>query len=374
MSKAIRAKKRRTSFDELLMAGISAIADKGIDHVSVSDVAKLSEVSRPTFYTYFGDMPGFFAEIWLRHGMEWLGNQTNAAVTMDEDFNQAMLEVFAIARRTPEVQEVVQPDVEKWWAAIKSEGESTALRMVWLLGFKLGYQLTHKVTPQAKLGLPALQMINFPDDVLELPIMKDLGEMKLDAVPNMPGLSLGSETVDEALTRSALEVVASSGVAATSMTRIARKARVSTGSVYPRFKSAESLIEKSFEVAIAEIVAKNVEVVTTQGMGADQYAFSVNAGFGPERTTWRNYRSEMHLEAAHNPGLAKFMEPGLEVTASFLEENFKNYGATPAIARAVAWFMHSHAIGTSLIFNQVPEVGTQDNRIMTRWVISQLPK
>lgn len=373
MAPSARPKKRRTSFDELLMAGIQAINEKGIDRVSVSDVANICGVSRPTFYTYFGDMSGFFAEIWLRHGLDWLHNLLDPKIQIDEKFNLAMLEIFAISRRTPEIQEVVQPDVQLWWAEVKSVGETNSLRVVWNIGFKLGYQLTKSVSPKVKLGLPVAGMVCLPTDVLELPIMQGLGEFMPDQVPPMPGLTLNGQTVDEALTRSAMEVVASSGVAATSMTRIARKARVSTGSVYPRFKTAEKLIEKSFEVAIEEIVTKNIEVVNQQGIGADQYAYSVNAGYGLERATWRNYRTEMHLEAVHNPFIAEFMEPGLERTANFLEENFKKFGAPAQFAEAVAWFMHSHAIGSTLIFNQIPEVANQDNRIMTRWIISQLP-
>jgi len=374
MAPKTAVKKRRTSLDELLMAGIQAIAAKGIDHVSVSDVAKLSHVSRPTFYTYFGDMAGFFAEIWLRHGPDWLEQQLDPEAKIDETFNLAMLEIFAISRRSPEIQEVVQPDVQKWWEAVKAAGEPNALRVVWGLGFRLGYQLTQSISPKVKLGLAAAQMLQLPDDVMKMPIMNSLEEFNPEQVPAMPGPALSDETVDEALTRSAMEVIASSGVAATSMTRIARKARVSTGSVYPRFKSAEKLVEKSFEVAVAEIVSKNVEVVNQQGIGADQYAFSVNAGFGAQRAVWRNFRTEMHLEAVHNPVIAKFMEPGLERTAKFLEDNFKSFGAPEQIAEAVAWFMHSHAIGSTLIFNQIPEVANQDNRIMTRWIISQLPK
>ena len=356
------------------MAGIKAINEKGVDHVSVSDVAKISGVSRPTFYTYFGDIPGFYAEIWLKHGLNWLNKQLEMNAKIDPQFNLAMLEIFAISRREPELQEVVQPDVQSWWSKVSAEGKPQALRLVWTLGFKLGYLLTERVSDKVKLGLPASKLLCFPDNVLDLPVMQGLGEFDPKTVPPMSGLQGSSNSVDEALTRSAMEVVASSGFAATSMTRIARKARVSTGSVYPRFKSAEQLIEKSFDEAISEIIAKNIDVVNQQGIGADQYALSVNAGYGLERATWRNYRTEMHLEAVHNRELAKFMEPGLEETAKFLKDNFMSFGAPAEISESVAWFMHSHAIGSTLIFNQIPEVADQDNRIMTRWIISQLPK
>jgi AcrR family transcriptional regulator len=95
--------KKRASFDELLLSGISAVAAKGVDHTNVSDVAAISGVSRPTFYTYFGDMNGFYAEVWLRYGREWLDAQLDENPNLAEDIDQAVLEIFAVARRVPEV-------------------------------------------------------------------------------------------------------------------------------------------------------------------------------------------------------------------------------------------------------------------------------
>jgi AcrR family transcriptional regulator len=158
------------------------------------------------------------------------------------------------------------------------------------------------------------------------------------------------------------------------MTRIARRARVSTGTVYPRFKNAETLIQSSFTRAISRIVSRNVEVVAARGLGIDEYALTVNAGYGPARKTWRNFRTEMHLEAAHNPELARFMESGFETATKFLEDSFRKFGLPDQLATPISWFLHSHAIGISLIYNVLPEVDQIDYRIMARWMISQLPK
>ena len=82
----------------------------------------------------------------------------------------------------------------------------------------------------------------------------------------------------------------------------------------------------------------------------------------------------MHIEAAHNPELAKFMEGGFETAAKFLEDSFKEFGIPEHLATPIAWFLHSHAIGLSMIYNVLPEVDQIDYRIMARWMISQLPK
>jgi AcrR family transcriptional regulator len=182
----------------------------------------------------------------------------------------------------------------------------------------------------------------------------------------MPGIRYSDQDAEQSFTRSAIEVIAKSGVSAASMTRVARRARVSTGTLYPRFKNIESLIDSSFAQAIREIVSGNLVIIESAGTGVDQYGLAVNAGFRPDRDTWRNYRIEMHLAAAHNQSLASMMEPGFEETAGLLEASAIRMGVTANYAEMLAWFMHIHAIGISLIFSVMPEVATQDNRYMTR--------
>lgn len=366
--------KKRASFDELLLSGISAVTAKGVDHTNVSDVAAISGVSRPTFYTYFGDMNGFYAEVWLRYGREWLDAQLAENPDLSEEIDQAVLEIFAVARRVPEVLEVVQPDFERWWREQTDGNAIVAQRLVWRLGFTLGYKMSRKVTKKSEFGVPILGFLNLPDNALELPFLAGLGTVDPSILPPVQGLTLQDDTVESSLTLATKEVIASSGVAAASMTRIARRARVSTGTVYPRFKNAESLIQSSFTRAISRIVSRNVEVVAQRGLGIDQYALTVNAGYGPARKTWRDFRTEMHIEAAHNPELAKFMEGGFETAAKFLEDSFKEFGIPEHLATPIAWFLHSHAIGLSMIYNVLPEVDQIDYRIMARWMISQLPK
>ena len=374
MEKTARGRKARASSDELLLAGVKAIVAQGIDHVNVSDIAKLSQVSRPTFYTYFGDMSGFYAEIWLRFGRDWLEAQGSIDSQIDPEIDQALLEIFAISRRVPELQEVVQPDFEQWWQAKVGDDQLEGIKLVWKLGFLLGYKLSSKVSAKASLGLPVLGLLDYPENVLSLPGFEGLGKLDPKLYPPMRGIVREGDTVEDILTQAAIEVIATSGVAATSMTRIARRARVSTGSVYPRFKNSDAIIQHSFTSAIAGIVSKNVEVVAEQGIGADQYALTVNAGYGEARKYWRHFRVEMHIEAIHNRALAKFMEGGFEKATSFLENSFLEFGSTKEQAQVMAWFLHSHAMGISLIYNQLPQIAEHDNRIMGRWIVSQLIK
>ena len=357
--------RKRASFDELLLAGISAIAEKGIDQVNVTDVTLIAQVSRPTFYTYFGDMHGFYAEIWIHHGREWLDAQFDEEIPISPAIDKALLEIFAVARRIPELIEVVQPEFERWWEEKVGSDPRLAQNASWYLGARLGLKISAPVSPKTALGVPVFAFLEIPKAEFDSPLMAGLGEVT-SSLPPMPGIQFAEEDLEKSFMHSAIEVIAKSGVAAASMTRIARRARVSTGTLYPRFKNIESLIAGSFAQAIREIVSGNLVMIESEGTGVDQYGLAVNAGFRADRDSWRNYRIEMHVAAAHDPTLARMMAPGFEETAGLLEASAVRMGVTPNYAEMLAWFMHAHAIGISLIYAVMPEVAKQDNRFMTR--------
>lgn len=365
MHPASAKSKKRLSFDHLLVSGVQAIAEKGLDYVNVMDVTTRSEVSRPTFYTYFGDMNGFFAEIWIHYGRDWLDSQLNPNINIHPAVDQALLEIFAAARRIPELFEVVQPESQRWWHE-QFGGDSAAKQNAsWFIGARIGYKISKGVSAKGALSEAILPMLNISNEELDSPIMAGLG--RPDVLPvKMSGIQFEDSGIEDSLTHAAVEVVAKSGVAAASMTRIARRARVSTGSVYPRFKNSESLIQSSFHKAIRDIVSGNLSVIESSGPGVDQYGLAVNTGFGAERETWRNYRIEMHLAAAHDFALARFLEPGFEETATLLRDSAVRMGVGEDEATALAWFMHVHAIGVSMLFNAIPEIAELDYRIMAR--------
>ena len=363
--------KKRASFDELLLAGVRAIAEKGLDQVSVTDVTALASVSRPTFYTYFGDMNGYFAEIWIHHGRHWLDAQCDLTLEIDPLLDQALLELFAASRRVPELIEVVQPEFERWWNEKTGGDARKAINGSWILGARIGYKMSRPVSTKVELGLPVFSMLEIGEDEYKSPLMAGLGEVP-EQLPEMAGLRPKNESVEDLLTYAAIEVIAKSGVAAASMTRIARRSRVSTGTVYPRFKNVEALIDSSFAHAIRDIVKGNVNMIESSGSGVDQYGYAVNAGFGPDREVWRNYRIEMHLAAAHEPVMARMMEPGFEETAQLLQDSALRMHAKPELAAALAWFMHAHAIGISVIYAVMPSIAKLDNRYMARHLGSLL--
>jgi len=369
-----RSEQKSTSFDELLLAGIEAVAKFGIDRVTVADVIKISGHSRPTFYSYFGDINGMLAEIWIRYGRSMLDSQL---YELAEDIDLAerkvglertLLQILCAAHRLPEVQEILVPEVLSWWKATTKENHYIELRTAWIMSIKLGIALSVPVDAQnamAALVLPILKQI--PDNLDGTPFVAGLSEVA--NFPEANAVIAEPQNTEEAIMRATIEVVANSGVAAASVARIARKSRISTGAIYPRFATGKDLVEKSFDRAIADVVSGNLEQAATVGFGTDQYGLIVRAGFGDNRKVWRDYRIEMHLAAMNDENVCSKMEPGFQTTRKMLVDGISTvpeYGAK--YAQPLSYLMQVLGLGLSIVLNAGVPLRDLDHRIVTRYI------
>lgn len=363
---------RSNSHEELIAAGIQAIFERGVDQVTVSHVTSISGHSRPTFYSYFGDIHGMFAELWIQFGIAWLDSllefEDEPKDAYAQQIDHAMLQIFALTHRTPEVAEVVITDVKKWWAEKFKGNQYTELRAAWIMSVRLGVYIAEKITPGIALSekvLPALRAI--PDNLDGHPMLKGLGP--LEEIPQAAPMIRSDSSVESELLEATASVVASSGVAAASVARIARKCRVSTGTVYPRFATGFDLLEATFDAAIKDIVRGNLDHLKTYGLTLDRYGLIISGGLGENRRVWRDYRLEMYLAAMYDERMVKMMGPGFEETRNILvSESITQEAVSPEFVDPLSWLMQALAVGLGLLFNAGAPVQRLDHRIVIRFL------
>jgi AcrR family transcriptional regulator len=224
---------------QLLTAGINSVAELGIDQATASDIIARAEVSRPTFYSYFDDVPGLMAECWISGGNQWF-----EALLWDhlpegfEESNEhkAFIDTLMSATRTPELAEVVLPSMATHWERLSHCSDSEQVRRLWALATRLGVAASEVVMPEVKtLGtfISGLEMIpsNFEatkDNIEALYAVEPMVSEPQVADP---------DEVTSNLIQAVVRVVSNSGVAKASMTRVCRAAHVTTGSAKPRLFS-----------------------------------------------------------------------------------------------------------------------------------------
>ena len=374
MSLTDGSSKKSSSFDELLNAGVLAISQKGVDNVTVADVIKISGHSRPTFYSYFGDINGLLAEIWIRFGSTRLDselyevNDWAARTELLPGLDDTLLQIMCVSHRVPELQEIVIPDMREWWQAKTQGNPYVELRTAWILAIQIGIALSVHVDPnsvQANMVLPVLRAM--PDNLDDSPLVQSLGPAPEfgEAAPVLDT----SDSVHDQIMKATIEVIANSGVNAASVARIARRCRLSTGSIYPRFATGQELIEKAFEAAIRDVVKGNLQQASGMGYGFDQFGLTVAAGFGANRRVWRDYRLEMHIAAMYDPALRAKMRPGFEFTRQMLVESITSVPVLgERLAQPLSYLMQVLAVGLSILHNAGLPLSQLDHRIVVRHI------
>ena len=355
------------------LAGISAINSKGIDRVSVSLICEIAQSTRPTFYSYFGNVDGLLADIWVSECQDFftrLADPTCGVLGSKlAAHDRALVEIMAVSHRNPEVAEVVNRTVQAWWKSLAASDEFKNLKYAWVIGARLGLLMMIAVDPTVKTMVIADQLLNSID---KLATIKN--KVTTDLLPPISDPEAKLETVDEMLLAATVNVVANSGISAASMARISRFAQVTTGSVYPRFPNISALILESFEFAAKHVVNQNLANTRDGSFGPDEFGLFVIAGLLPRRKQWRNYRLEAHIEGRVNKPLAKRIQLSNKEVNDQVSQALRKYNIPEPMLIAATHLIHSIGIGFSLLFNAGIPLNELDHRRITRQIVTIFEK
>lgn len=350
-------------------AGISAINSSGIDRISVSLVCTVAESTRPTFYSYFGNLDGLLADIWLAEGDEFLarladpGYQVLNSKLAAKD--RALVEIMAISHRNAEVSEVVNRKMQSWWKTLAGNDEFKNLKYSWVIGARLGLLMMIPVDSTVKSLVISDQLLNSIDKVATIK-----NKVTTDLLPPISDPEPVEQGVDQMLLAAAINVIANSGVAAASMARISRFAQVTTGSVYPRYSSIADLVLASFEFAAKHVVRQNLANTKDGSFGPDEFGLFVIAGLLPRRKQWRNYRIEAHIEGRVNKPLAKRIQKSNQEVNAQVSEALKRYNVPEPVLESATHLIHSIGIGFSMMYNAGIALNELDHRRITRQIVA----
>jgi AcrR family transcriptional regulator len=354
-------------------AGISAINSKGIDRVSVSLICEIAKSTRPTFYSYFGNVDGLLADIWVSDCQDFFRRLAdpnyNLLASKLAANDRALVEIMAISHRNPEVAEVVNRTVQNWWQDFAGNDEFKNLKFAWVIGARLGLLMMIAVDPTVKTMVIADQLLN---SIEKLAPIKN--KLTTDLLPAISDPQAKLESVEQMLLAATVNVIANSGISAASMARISRFAQVTTGSVYPRFPNISALILESFEFAAKHVVNQNLANTRDGSFGPDEFGLFVIAGLLPRRKQWRNYRLEAHIEGRVNKPLAKRIQQSNKEVNEQVSQALRKYQISEQVLVSASHLIHSIGIGFSLLYNAGIALNELDHRRITRQIVAIFEK
>lgn len=362
-----------STYATLIRAGVDVALKKGIDNVAVSDVIARAKVSRPTFYSYFDDVPSLWAELWVAVGNAWFSALTSVG-SDDELFKSkehaVLTEVFLVAPRVPELLEVMQADLSAMWSSIREGGETSEARQCWNIGLALGATTGSHILTESAQMLPVIDIVSRMPNSWTGTQRKTARNSKAIPIVTAPRV----DDVDDVSTRlleASVSVVAHAGVSRASMTRIARAARVTTGSSRPRFPALSELILRGFDRMIDSVVSENMTGYDTAAMGTrpwDAFSSFTISGLHPSRSKWRRYRQEMHVAARVDSRLASHLR------RSFTETNGRLHNSLVALqidrqgAQLAIMLNHVLAVGFGAMVAMDLPVANVNHFIVSDWL------
>jgi len=182
----------------------------------------------------------------------------------------------------------------------------------------------------------------------------------------LAGPKASDESMDMRLLNSTIDVISRGGVKAASMARVARRAQVSTGVMYPRFSGIDDLVENSFEHAILAVISENFTSVGDSGFDESDFGILIMAGLQPSREVWRNFRIEIHLGAKERPSLSKRIQENLRDTNAKVAAKLKPVSSQELASGPVPYLMHAVGIGFAVLLNAGIPVNEVDHRVITK--------
>ena len=364
------------SHEKFLSAGVSLIAKRGIDNITVADISRESGYTRATFYSYFGDLDGLYAEIWMLYGRSWLDDMAHNDIPYSSHEDKlrcnALLEIFISCKRKPSVLEVVLPSVATWWSESTEGNKALQAKLAWLVAANIGVATSKHLAPAVGEVADIVSLIrSMPTNEVQLAGMGvaiNPSTKFVEANLDTPVAASGSD--EDKIKISTIEVVAAAGVADASMTRIARNLQVSTGSVYPKFKNVNEVIGESFSWSIERIVSDNTAAYFATEGNTDSYASVIVGSLSESRKSWRNFRLEMYLASRAHESLSKKMVPGLEVSDSILAKFVRKNGIPEYYIEKVVGLMHALGIGFAVLQNAGVDARSLEHRIPARYLVA----
>lgn len=356
----IRAQQTR---DRILSVALSEVARLGVDGLSVTSLIKIAGITRPTFYSYFGDIRGLLAEIWISRGSDWF-----EAIAFDAEFDadsvelRALTEIFISAHRSEELRTVVATVIDGRLNRIKDDNSAVTVAL-WRAANRIGILGTISVWPGVGEAL-------FLDDFIRAlrPASISVGET---TVGELPAIALDdSDIVDSNIAQGIIGIVGSDGVGGLSLLRLGRLLRVTSGYLNPRIDDLNELVGLTYSLVQDSVARQNVQLWTLWNLSPRGFARFIVGSLGGSRMRWRMFRNEVLVASAHNPKLATLVAESMESLTTIVGGRVAGFGFAADVTRRMSVLVHTMLFG----FSTLAVVGVDVQRLSHEGIIEALLK
>lgn len=364
MSGRVRSVRSQTRRDAIIDFALKDISSVGVDGLSVTALIASAGITRPTFYSYFGDVQGLLAEIWLEKGRQWIDivAAPGEFTQRDDELVFALTEIFISAHRSEELRTIVEISFAEFMGEFSGDvGRLTTV--MWRIANRVGVVGTQRVWPSVQ---DALFLDSFLDSVstrkvkLNITVVDELPEIELDS----------SDVVDINIARGVIGIVGRGGVSGLSVLRLGRILRVTSGYLNPRIDSLKDLVGQTYGLVQDSAARQNVTLWTLWNLNPRGFARFIVGSLGGSRQSWRLFRNEVLVASAHDAELAAVIGPTMDSLLKIVGSKVSGFGYSRAVTGRMSVLVHTMLFG----FSTLSAVGVKVGELAHEGVIEALLK
>jgi len=304
MMKRQRTVPRRDTLERLCRATTRVVGRRGIDAATVSEIVKVAGLTTGSVYAKFESRDDLFLHVWdqkagsalFGHLEErlsaWRDMRPSRATNIGDDVEFG-IQMLVMARRNEYLAETVQRDLSQFLAKCDAVDSTKLVKSgeAFVIALELADLLYQPVRQAADAWKQARLVF---DTVTHDLATSRISETKLTAQLDSPN------SPERTLEESCVRVIAKVGFNNATLSRIARGAGVTTGSIFAQFDSREEFLRS----AIAQVFGSAASQVDRQVFASPSRelltaAFSSLLAFhqSGSRHDWNSFRLECFLAA-----------------------------------------------------------------------------
>jgi AcrR family transcriptional regulator len=196
----------------------------------------------------------------------------------------------------------------------------------------------------------------------------------LEATPFVS--STTGDPLRDALINATAEVMGRAGFENTTVSRIARRAHLTSGAVYTQYDVKEELLIDAMKTLLTNAAADTGAITTSAidvGDLPDATAHIYHLAVAPERLNWRRFRLETYVAARTRPAVKRALRGIQQASDARYEEMFGSRGTFPAgVIPLVSAAGQAVPIGFTVIDSFTTNLDTLDFRFITRPLINMI--
>ena len=318
MSPQTRRTGRALRNDELLRTSAARIVQKfGLDGVSMALIANDAGLTTGALYGRFEVVDDVLVDLWKNGASgaifalveDMLATSSGTRPDSSERRNidplaMCGLQILVASRRNPTIAEAIEAELKSWTEKWNLGGSSTPTQ-----------RMRSSVLLSAIFGRLASDCLVHSDDRYrsmydQVRRATEMAEsaMLVHESAGLEVVAVGGDPLSNDLINATMDVIAKSGVEQSTLSRISRRAGVTTGAIYSRYESKIELVIDAIEVLVATVARTSSKLVIIGAQNHDMstsVARMFHTAVSPDRAPWNRFRLETYLAGLSNSAIRR---------------------------------------------------------------------